>query len=385
MATLYYVVYDAAETPPTAAQVASGLSWLPAVDAGNATANTSSGVQSFQEVTGLSPGTYKASFVWHDAVEGYSNVVHSATVAVGGDGLFTALSISTTPVLSLGVLAGEQTGLFGALSASVQPDISLSSLVGHQAGLFDNLQISSQPIISIDALTGQQTGQFDTLQISARPSINLQDLLTQGSGLFVPIQISAQPSINLDNLTGEQAGLFDSLSISAQPGVVLSPLVGSEGGVFGTLQISAQPVIALSDPVGERAGTFAPLGISAQPIISIEPLAGEQSGLFDTLQLTAQPALSLEPMIIQVPVTGTLSAETIQAIAAAVWQHQVGAVATGTHLQTAATEATKARQMQTNKAVISADGLTVTVYDDDLTTVLHVFDVTADKLERVPQ
>lgn len=42
------------------------------------------------------------------------------------------------------------------------------------------------------------------------------------------------------------------------------------------------------------------------------------------------------------------------------------------------TEATKARKMGTNLAVISADGLLVTIYDDDGTTILHKFNTSVD-------
>lgn len=54
-------------------------------------------------------------------------------------------------------------------------------------------------------------------------------------------------------------------------------------------------------------------------------------------------------------------------------------------LQTAATESTKARKMQTNRAIISGDEQAVSIYDDDGSTLLHVFDVSADKKERTPQ
>jgi hypothetical protein len=54
-------------------------------------------------------------------------------------------------------------------------------------------------------------------------------------------------------------------------------------------------------------------------------------------------------------------------------------------LQTAATEASKSRKMQTNKAVISGDGRSVSIYDDDGMTLLASFDITADKLTRTPQ
>jgi len=47
-------------------------------------------------------------------------------------------------------------------------------------------------------------------------------------------------------------------------------------------------------------------------------------------------------------------------------------------------EAKKARQMAANKAVVASDGSAVTIYDDDGTTVLHRFDISSDKLQRVP-
>ncbi len=54
-------------------------------------------------------------------------------------------------------------------------------------------------------------------------------------------------------------------------------------------------------------------------------------------------------------------------------------------LYAAANEANRARKMLTNKAVVSADKAHVTVYDDDGVTVLHEFDISADKLSRTPQ
>lgn len=54
-------------------------------------------------------------------------------------------------------------------------------------------------------------------------------------------------------------------------------------------------------------------------------------------------------------------------------------------LETAALESAKGRKMQTNKAIISGDERTVQIYDDDGQTLLHSFDVSADKLTRTPQ
>jgi|PlaIllAssembly_1097288.scaffolds.fasta_scaffold03461_4 hypothetical protein len=47
-------------------------------------------------------------------------------------------------------------------------------------------------------------------------------------------------------------------------------------------------------------------------------------------------------------------------------------------------DASKGRKMQTNKAIISGDGLSVTLYEDDGQTLLHQFTVSANKKERTP-
>ena len=61
------------------------------------------------------------------------------------------------------------------------------------------------------------------------------------------------------------------------------------------------------------------------------------------------------------------------------------AAAASAYSSAAVTQATKARQMQTNKAIISGDGQTVSIYEDDGATLLHVFTVSADKKTRTPQ
>jgi len=53
-------------------------------------------------------------------------------------------------------------------------------------------------------------------------------------------------------------------------------------------------------------------------------------------------------------------------------------------LADAADDAKAARQAALNRAVISLDDLTVTIYDDDLVTPLYVFDISADKRQRTP-
>jgi hypothetical protein len=53
-------------------------------------------------------------------------------------------------------------------------------------------------------------------------------------------------------------------------------------------------------------------------------------------------------------------------------------------IEKARIDAAKARKALTNRAVISGDRRTVTIYDDDGATPLFQFDVSADKLSRTP-
>jgi len=53
-------------------------------------------------------------------------------------------------------------------------------------------------------------------------------------------------------------------------------------------------------------------------------------------------------------------------------------------LTAAADDAAKARKAAVNKAVISPDDLTVTIYDDDGLTPIFVFDISADQRVRTP-
>ena len=94
MTTLYYVVYPSTEDAPTGAQIVSGLSWTPAVAAGNAAARETTGEQSFPEVTGLDPGIYRAAFVWYDD-EDYSNVSVSDAVNVTGIPVLSGASFAS--------------------------------------------------------------------------------------------------------------------------------------------------------------------------------------------------------------------------------------------------------------------------------------------------
>jgi hypothetical protein len=79
--------------------------------------------------------------------------------------------------------------------------------------------------------------------------------------------------------------------------------------------------------------------------------------------------------VVTVSISGVPAPTTLEN-AIAVWS--------AVQANTLTNEATKARQMQTNKAVISSDGLSVSIYADDDVTLLHSFSVSADKNTRTP-
>lgn len=53
-------------------------------------------------------------------------------------------------------------------------------------------------------------------------------------------------------------------------------------------------------------------------------------------------------------------------------------------LASAASDSEAVRKATLNKAIISLDDQTVTIYDDDDVTPLYVFDISADKRQRIP-
>jgi len=72
-------------------------------------------------------------------------------------------------------------------------------------------------------------------------------------------------------------------------------------------------------------------------------------------------------------------------------EHQVAGTfgdhvaATLAYSSAAVAEAMLARQLESNKVVISEDDLVVTIYEDDGVTILHQFDVSEDKRIRIPR
>lgn len=74
---------------------------------------------------------------------------------------------------------------------------------------------------------------------------------------------------------------------------------------------------------------------------------------------------------------------TAEDVSSAVWANAaVSTLADKTTVDLSLLEATRARQLAQNRAVISDDGETVTIYNDDNTTILLQFSISADKTER---
>lgn len=80
----------------------------------------------------------------------------------------------------------------------------------------------------------------------------------------------------------------------------------------------------------------------------------------------------------------SLSKCEIEAIAKLVWHHSINNNEAKDLLQNTHNEAKKARQFQSNAAIISQDGQYVEIYDDDGITILHRFNVSDDRLSRYP-
>lgn len=97
---IYYVIFDSAESLPSAAQIVAGMAWGPALAAGSDTALPSSGVQSFGPNTDLPRAEVRIAFVAYDDVEDeYSNVVVSEPVFIPRAVVVPAESLPGVPVL----------------------------------------------------------------------------------------------------------------------------------------------------------------------------------------------------------------------------------------------------------------------------------------------
>lgn len=80
----------------------------------------------------------------------------------------------------------------------------------------------------------------------------------------------------------------------------------------------------------------------------------------------------------------SLSKCEMEAIAKLVWNYSINNNTAESRLVNTENESKKARQFQSNAAIISQDGKYVEIYDDDGVTILHRFNVSDDRLSRFP-
>lgn len=209
-------------------------------------------------------------------------------------------------------------------------------------------------------------------EIAVKPYVVTGDLRGVSLGKFFAPSISLPLTANAGYIKGQLQGFLANpdLSITAviNPGSITGQLQGSLGAVSIALPISIDPGSLSSVQIGKLYA----VSQAIKPEISIGVFKGYQWGRF------AAPRIGLVPI-----------QETKQSIAEAVWETNIAGVTgidtAGKTLKSAFAEATLGRQMQTNKAVISNDERNVYIYADDGQTLLHSFDVSADKLTREPQ
>jgi hypothetical protein len=195
------------------------------------------------------------------------------------------------------------------------------------------------------------------------------------------VQISGENTVTVS---------FDTL---AQVSNVISAAADSKSGASNTVITASDCRAAVSQLVGAQADSkagasnIATASADTQTVISglVQVLAR-----CDTLVSVSNEVASLADLKVIVGPSGIiLTTEDIDAIATAVWRKiladETGEGTASQIVQAIRGEAEKARKMQTNKAIISGDGQTVSIYDDDGTTLLHVFTVSGDKLSRTPQ
>jgi hypothetical protein len=95
---------------------------------------------------------------------------------------------------------------------------------------------------------------------------------------------------------------------------------------------------------------------------------------------------SASSTVVTVSTGSGLSAQqdaNLTAILTAANSASISAATAASQATSAGVQATKARKMQTNKAIISTDGKSVTLYEDDGATLLHTFS-TPDENTRLP-
>jgi hypothetical protein len=196
------------------------------------------------------------------------------------------------------------------------------------------------------------------------------------SGVGVSGTLAIQETGDTSTISGKLT-VSGSLIATEPPDISLvSGIVGS--GIAGDLTVVEQ---------GDVANIYGTVDV----FITGSMTAAESGDLSD-LNGTVTATLTLESLQSRIVVLeAEMAAMDAAVFAEAVWAKVLGTdtaestiIATLNAVYGVDSQATKSRKMQTNKAVVSPDGLSVTIYDDDGVTVLHSFVVSPDKNTRTP-
>lgn len=262
MATLYYVVYPSTEAAPSGAQVASGLSWAPAVAAGNDTARTDTGSQVFPEVTGLAGGSYRAAFVWHDGAD-YSNVAVSDAVVIAAEtaaGEFSAASLTAPSGAS--TASTTASGPVAALSLSAPTGTSSTFVSVTATGTISALTVAAPAAAA--ATVSVASGALDALALTAPNGASAAASEITASGGFAPLSLGA--------LVGSTAVISSVTGAFAQ--ILLTAPIGNSSTVVEVSAAGQISALTFAAPFGNTAvfalpvGAFVEISLSAPSAIS---------------------------------------------------------------------------------------------------------------------
>lgn len=254
---IYYVVYPAAESEPSAAQIKAGLrqSGSAAVASGVEPARSFDGEQVWQSLaSGLTAGTsYDVSFVWTDGAN--DSAVESGTFSTSAGGGEGALAVT---------LDGIGLSASGALALS-----------GTSSKALDGIGLGAAGAV---ALTGSATRTLDDAALTGAGAVALAGSMGKtldGVSLAATGELSS-------GVSGALAATLADATLSSAGTVALS---GALGRTLDGVSIAASGAVALD---GSTTRTLDGVGLSAAGAVA---LTGALSSTLDGLALSASSLL----------------------------------------------------------------------------------------------
>lgn len=267
--TLYCVIYPAAASAPSAAQIKAGQqsSGSAATAAGNEPANNVTGEQIFDSLlAGLTASTdYKASFVWSDGVVD-SNVVTMATFTTSaGGGVTISANIGAAVALGSQATIAATTTINGnvgqavgaGLAAAISQTFTVGAGVGQAVAAGLPATLTSQTTIT--GAIGQAVAAGLTADISTGSTVTISANIGQavGAGLVATIAQTATIAGGVGQAvaTGLQASIAAQTTLAGNVGQAVA------AGLVATL--TAQATIAGNVGQAIAAGVQASIGGTA--------------------------------------------------------------------------------------------------------------------------